>query len=804
MPEADFQKNREILKELLSQPFWDIPQKEESIRVASPILLSWLERRINQELEFGTMKSMFGRYDPLLQFEDADQGHQQGPMYGRIVLTHYQHKEHNLPKYFNDWVIRCLDDRSLIDRINALPQTKQDFYLYSIRDQVPKILDYGYSQMEDNFNFYTIRSLIFKYDPKKAEVDPEQIYGPLSFIHDWHFRNKKKGATLTDSLLSAIEDEEVKKRLSAYPDTYEEFAAHVINHHIGTILEKFEQVSTLFKKVQNRSPYPSYLISSIDLTKEYKDGSDLPTKSEEYTGSLFKIYTGLLQRNQDSTSKVATTIDWIVNSVKDPEKRKKLRGILATDRKNPDGSHYYATVSVDMGSRLRTLVEDYVPRCEALGNKGEFMTFFQYLRKFDPPLSEGAACNEAPSGKYYPSPVYGWLLQRRAGTENLTQTAARFIDNIDLKKRLLAFSKSSKEHYNDKYTEELNETIPIYIDQAWGSIHNRHKPLTLQNFYTNMVVLPDGSLKRESSKGTYHNISSFFSSRFKGRPLDDVLFEHLTEENQKKVAEIPTTTEGTIRHIINRYMPSYVQLAPIAIRERKDGIFSLQVFFSDHDPELPYEESDQGSRKGPLNKIITYFNQTVRSKTDLDFDAWVISQIDDSTVLGWVDGVPKTAQQKHAFLISQVADRYEEQAAHTIFYYLTSPKRKGKSIIRLSPANFIGRTDFSKDISDHNLYSDSSQGGTYGRAIRHYYKDMEKRESQGQSRIPIEEWLLPHMVQQKRLPFSTTAQHMTSSDPDIQEQAYKTYYPKYLDLCAHHQLPRSQILAPNDFVQKIF
>ncbi|MFH2027859.1 MAG: hypothetical protein ABIJ08_01860, partial [Nanoarchaeota archaeon] len=159
------ESNQGRLEAMLAIPNWrDISLLEEAVRLATPIFVPWLEKRVNEDLSFGTILTMFSQYDPLKPEDQAHVGKSNGPLHYRVVEAHRTKKD-RLPN-FNDWVIQCLDDQTLIDRIQALPQTIDDFYVYSIKRQLPKTLDFYYQKLTSEPQFVSLKTLLMYYDPK--------------------------------------------------------------------------------------------------------------------------------------------------------------------------------------------------------------------------------------------------------------------------------------------------------------------------------------------------------------------------------------------------------------------------------------------------------------------------------------------------------------------------------------------------------------------------------------------------------------------------------------------------------------
>ncbi|MFH2027677.1 MAG: hypothetical protein ABIJ08_00930, partial [Nanoarchaeota archaeon] len=758
MPEADFQENRQRLEEMIAIKRWSgIHMCEEAIRLATPIFVPWMEKLINEQIIFASIENMFSHYDPRLDFETAHQLSQHGPLYTRVVVTHTRNKR-TIQSDFTDWVIESIRDKQLEDRIALLPDSQEEFYRYIIRRHLPTLLNFGYSNMENKFTFYSIENLIRNFDLKTNTLLGKEI-GPLAIIYNWHYRQKQKPSSLKKLLKSAITDRELKKRLQNYPGDYEDFVKYTFNKNIELIIQRFKQVSELHQKVKHRAPTFQYLMGHVGLDKEYMSDQDLNDTS--YDGTLKNIY----YRISSGRGGVLDTMDWFLGIIKDHKKREEFRQIVSSirvkvrDRKIP------------LRSQLHPLAVAYAESCETAASAGDLIAVTTFFTS-----------DQGRKDIYHSA-----MSQKRPG-ESLIEAIARQVDDLALAKRLTALPRFGSFSL-DAHTISLNQNIDLYVARAWESINNDLTPLRLQSFFRTYV-------------DNGNSILAFFDARFRGTPMDEIITAHLTPENKAKIRPIPQTLPDMYRYFINKYILTYVQWAPESIKGSPNGTFTLQKFFSDTDPNLHFSKADVGGRSGPLFKMITYFNQNIRNKDNPDFEEWAMSQIEDPVVMGWVRAVPKTGAQKWGFQISQMIDKYGDYAAHNIFYKLHFAK--GRVSAKLTPDKLISKTDFSQPLDGRNVYSKDPQGGTYGRCYRFYFKHNQGRKETDQSTLDFTDWLVSNLWPEKRERFLTTAQHMTSSDPDIQEQAYKTYYPKYLDLCAHHQLPRSQILAPNDFVQKIF
>ncbi len=792
-----FRKSRKSLEDILSRGRLDYNLAKEAIRLAAPILLDWREQIFFNEFKYASLSTMFFCYDPLEEkLKHAYKGYKKCD-FSRVLFNYLsnrirQTKRNNaktddicLTMPYSD-IIMSFMDKHLKQKIENMPNSTEEYYKSLINKVIKEILDFGYGEIENKMSYYPLGQIFRKYNPLKKKLDSE---GPLKKAYVFVQKKNKEKKSFELFLSQFVDDNEQRERIINYPATYDDFARMVFTRHYTKLKEQLAVIVDLYEKRYRRQIRFSYLLRTIDINKDYSQESNPPKPDEK--GTFYKIVRHILEKKaykerikQNKEPFSNFLFSWFI-SLFDDEKKKEFIEVTKSNYSKEKHISY-----------LNDILENYCSTCEFLMDKGSYVSLRSYLEGFDPQLPPGRNHVGRQNTPVENKRLRNWMNNKG----NFNIVALKYVKDPKLKKRLRAIPSTGvifrKIQKQKKYAKVLNNSIDDYIKAAQHHIKTKKKVLPLSTYLIH---------RQKSSKDIREVIYWYSRKKNKINPINspslfDVMFADLSIVNKKKIRKIPQNREELFKQAINELVPLYVKWAEQVLNSNEKTIPSLWLFFEKINP---VRESGQAKGqvmflkgRGPWKKVYGFFNSSKKEHEISSFREWVLGQIQNKALREKIVNIPQNAMERDGYLLSRSIELYREHSAYCIYRYLHINRR------------FDPKPTLSNFLQAEEHFSISGRPKNIPglrRVFDDYWRIKCRKDKRGESMPELTEWALGLVKEpEKRQKLEELVFYMTSTEPDVQKQAFSEFYPLYLKLCRRSKLPPAKRLMPAEFARAIF
>lgn len=650
-----------------------------------------------------------------------------------------------------------------------------------------RVLDFAYEGIE-NFKFTTLVSMFSRYDPTSDSL--KTTYQIILPVYSTYSTMVKRGfeGNFAEYLSGITDDNLLRIKIGSYPLTFLDYARNILDTHIESIISKFEEYQELHVEHYRKKTTFGAIFRVVDLDKEYKGKVDLaPVKHDRSKMAMFYEQLGRHVGSKNSRAPDNQVFRWICDNLKCEDVRTRFENVF-----NDPFSKKQR-----LSSDAMECVEIYLDHVEDLIAKDEFTSFrkFSVGSKFD---YESAGLDV---DREKMTRVHTFLKKRFSGQWSDVLLELCSGDDV-LYGRVSKLPLNERQFNIEKRVAQnmqlLNSLAHSYSKIGIDYVLDKFEFLPFLAYISKVDHNGEGIVKK--TYGTHYRLYTFLAKQAGRKDTAEFVINSLPEKEQQLVLGIPQDAKSMYRFLINHYAEQYIEWSQGFVEEA--GMFSLWRFFSDMNPKVPREEAQCESRKGPLHKMITFFNQSKDEHGYGSFDEWAISQIEDSKLRQRVLDVPRTSSDRWGSQFKTHMSSYEKYIIRNFCERLNLSEKVGSGAntrYKLSPLVFLTRALFDVNESDKTWFSSTNQGGSLGSSYTFYCKLKRQGELGDES---YSSFVAGHLKEPDRSEFKTLVELVSTSDPDIQERAYKRFYPQYLEMCS--ELGVETPFQPARFAEIVF